>query len=105
MGPGDEIACTVEANDVYSVLRLRVDTLGARRIDLVFEASGASHRYPDVPVDADPGELVYVQPGEYLRTIPSGRKTLRLIAVEDAGERVLGEYRLDHTAFVPQRTP
>jgi hypothetical protein len=97
MPSGGEVNCTVAARDVYTRMRLALDTRGLRRIDLLYESPSASYRIVDVPFEA--GEVVFVQPATYLRTLPSERKTVRLVAVEDGSERVLGVYTLNHTAF------
>ena len=102
LAPGGEVACTVDAEDVYTATHLALDTRGLGRVDLLFDSTSGSYRVADVPFDAERGEVVYALPGSYLRTLPTGRKTLRLVAVEEEGDRVLGEYVLDHTAFVPR---
>jgi hypothetical protein len=99
MAPGGEVSCTVDARDVYTAVRLRLDTRGLERVDLLYEAPSARYRIEDVPFDAAAGEIVFVQPGEYLRTLATERKVLRLIAVVGDEERVMGEYVLKHTAF------
>jgi hypothetical protein len=100
--PGGEVACTVDANDIYSALRLFLDTSGeVGRVDLLYESPTASHRFDDVPMDRAAGEVVFVQPADYLRTLPSGRRTIRLVVVDGDGERTLGEYVLNHTAYSP----
>lgn len=98
---GGQVACTVDAEDVYTAVHLALDTHGLRQIDLVYESPSAGFRIADVPFDPAGDEVVFVQPGEYLRTLSTERKTLRLVAVEDTGDRVLGEYVLNHAAFVP----
>jgi hypothetical protein len=97
--PGSAVACTVDARDLYTAIHLTADLHGIARIDLVHEAPSRTYRVNDVPFTAGVGEIVFVQPGVYLRTLPTERKTLRLLAVDDAGERVIGEYVLEHTAF------
>jgi hypothetical protein len=102
MGPGGEVACTVDAKDIYTALHLSLDTRGeVGRVDMVYESPTGKYRVDDVPVDRDAGEVVFVQPAEYIRTLPSERKTILLIGVGSDGERILGEYVLDHTAFRP----
>jgi hypothetical protein len=102
VGPGGEVACTVDATDIYSALRLSLDTSDeVGRVDLVYESPSGNYRVDDVPVDRAAGEVVFVQPAEYLRTLPSGRRRIRLVAVGTEGERILGEYVLLHTAFRP----
>ncbi len=99
---GGSVACTVDASDIYSAMHLEVDTRGPRRLDLLYEAVSGGYRLEDVPFERDSGEVVFVQPAEYLRTLPTESKRIRVIAVDDAGERVLGEYTLHHTAYIPR---
>jgi hypothetical protein len=93
---GGQVACTVDDRDLYSAMRLSADTRGERRVDVVFLSPERDIRYEDVPFEPD--GVVFVHPAHYLRTIPSGRKMLRLVAVDDQGDRVLAEYVLNHTA-------
>jgi hypothetical protein len=104
MGSGGQVACTVDAKDIYTAMHLSldVDARDLDRIDLLYESPSASYRIGDVPIDRAAGEVVFVQPAEYLRTLPSERKTVRLVSVKAAGERVVAEYTLNHTAFRPE---
>ena len=102
IGPGGQVACSVGAPDLYTRMRLALDTAGVRRIDLLYESPSAAYRVADVPFDAASGEVVFAQPGDYLRTLPTERKTVRLVSVEDGADRLLGEYVLNHTAYVPR---
>jgi hypothetical protein len=97
MPAGGQIACAVDARDIYSAIHLTLDTRGARRVDLLYDSPIAGYRIEDVPFDA--GGVTFVQPGDYLRTLPTQRSTIRLVAVEDAGERPLGEFVLNHTGY------
>jgi hypothetical protein len=99
--PGGRVDCTVDERDVYTAMRLELDARGARRIDFVYDAPTGSYRAEDIPFDPIATELVFVQPAVYLRTLPSALKKLRLVAVDESGERTLGEYTLNHTAYVP----
>jgi hypothetical protein len=101
IAPGGQVACTVDAGDVYSAMYLAADTSGARRVDWIYHSPTAGYRVEDVPFHA--GGVTFVMPAAYLRTLPTQRKTIRLVAVDDTGERLLGEYVLDHTAYSPER--
>ena len=94
---GGQVACTVNARDTYTAVTLAMDPRGARRIDLLHDSPSASHRIEDVPFDAS--GIAFAQPAEYLRTLPTERKTIRLVAVDGAEERLLGEYVLNHTGY------
>jgi hypothetical protein len=97
--PGGEVHCTVDARDVYTRLRLGLDTGGLRRVDLLYESPSVNYRIEDLPFHE--GEVVFVQAAEYIRTLPTERKTVRLVAVEDGNDRELAVYTLNHTAFKP----
>ncbi len=97
---GGQVACTVDAKDVYTAVHLGgVDTRGVKRIDWLYESPSAQYRVEDIPFQPGDREIVFVQPATYLRTLATERKTIRLVAMDDAGERVLCEYTLNHTAF------
>jgi hypothetical protein len=55
-------------------------------------------RLLDVPFDPDAGRVYMVTRADFLRTLPTMKVELRLIAVDDGNERTLGEFVLDHTA-------
>jgi hypothetical protein len=97
---GAEVACTVDARDVYTAIHLGgVDTRDVKRIDWLYDSPSSSYRVEDIPFQPGDREIVFVQPATYVRTLPSERKTIRLVAVDDTGDRLLGEYTLNHTAF------
>ena len=99
IAPGETVPCTVGATDIYSAAHLEVDLSGVRRVDLVRASLLGSGRVEDVPFDPARGTISMLTPSALIRTFPSMLFTLTLIAVDADGERVLGEYRLDHTAF------
>lgn len=93
---GGAVACTVGADDLLVATELEADLAGVARVDLVLPDGG---RLTDVPFDAAAGAVAFVTGGEELRALPSGAFRLALIAVDADGERRLGAYTLDHTAF------
>jgi hypothetical protein len=95
---GGEVACTVGARDVYTLVRLGFDAEGVQRIDLSLDAPDGS-RIKDVPFDPERREIVYLQPAEFLRTLPSSRRTFRVFAVDGDESTLIGEYVFDHTAY------
>ena len=99
---GGSVACTVDAHDIYSSLRLHLDARGVRRLDMFHDSPKGRERYVDLPFDPASGDFVFVQPGDYLRTLPTGRATLRLVSVEETGDRLLAEYVLNHTGYTPR---
>lgn len=92
---GETIACTITADEDFILMRYAIDPAGTERVD--FERMGG--RFVDVVVDRPRKQVVMALAGEDLRKLPSTKIRVRLIAAEAGGERVLGEYTLDHTAF------
>ncbi len=92
LAPGSVVACTVGADDIYSLCVFAVPAT-APRVDLV----RVSGRLADIPVDA--GHVYLVTPSALIRTLPSMKLPFQLIVVEPGGERTLAEYTLDHTAM------
>jgi hypothetical protein len=54
-------------------------------------------RIPDVPFDA--AGVSTISPAVELRKLPTVAIPIRLIAVSDAGERMIAEYTMSHTAY------
>ena len=90
-------ACTVTAQDDFVLVRYALDAAGAERVD--FERMG--RRFVDVVVEPGGRQVAMALAGEQMRKLPDTKVRVRLIAVGADGERVLGEYGLDHTAFRP----
>ncbi len=100
LSPGEVVACSVEASDIYAAVHLHgVDLSKVSRLDAVFEIPGHEHRLYDIPFDAARGRVLVAQRSDYIRTLPGGMRTIRLLAVEPGGEREVARYMLDHTAF------
>ena len=102
LGPGTTVNCTIRADDDAVVSRVTAPLAGVRRVDAVrrLELGGVEHpeeRLEDVPFDPASGEVLILPPAAWLKTMPVMRQRLRLVAVEQEGERVLGEYTFSHT--------
>jgi len=93
------VNCTVAPEDELVVSHLEVPLEDVSRIDVVLHAPGlpADVRH-DVPFDAEHGEVLFVPNLTQLRAAPSQRLRLELVAIDDKGRRVLGEYTFNHTA-------
>jgi hypothetical protein len=95
--PGGSVRCTVGPEDDVLLSRLSADFRGARRVDLVSRVEGGTEqRLTDVPFDPASEELLLVPPLETIRTLGAHVMRFRLVAVEPAGERLLGEYTFNH---------
>ncbi|MCP5116274.1 MAG: hypothetical protein GY953_36055 [bacterium] len=79
--------------------RLAVDLASARRVDLCLcDAAGTElQRLRDVPVNPEQGEVIFSEPIEYMRAAPACVVVVKLLSVEEPGERVLGQYTFNHT--------
>ncbi len=95
------VHCTVAPDDDLLVSRLQAPLAGVERLDLVtVEGEGAAPlRLRDIPFSAAAGEVVVVPRIDRIRALGVSTETVRLVAVESGGERVLGEYRFVHTPW------
>jgi hypothetical protein len=98
MGPGEAVECTVAADDVYVALQLSIPADPGPRIDFIYEAEGMHFRLDDIPFDRARMLVTIAQTARFLRTLPTGSGTVRLVAVDGDGERSLSAYVLNHTA-------
>lgn len=103
LGPGGSVNCTIRAEDDAVVSRIRAPLAGVQRVDVLQRviAGGVEEpeeRLADVPFDPAAGEVLFVPAAARLKGMPSHTLRLRLLAVEPAGERPLGDYTFLHTA-------
>jgi anti-sigma factor RsiW len=100
--PDGRVACTIRADDDAVVGRMQVPLTGVKRVDAV-EAldlgDGRVRRWrlEDVPFDPDAGEVLSLPSAAALRQLPAHTLRVELVAVDDAGERLLGAYTFAHT--------
>lgn len=98
VAPGESVSCTISAADDFMVGRLSADLSGVKRLDVLDEVEGHGRlAMQDVPFDAAAGEVLLCPPAALLRKMPAHVDRIRLIAVDEAGERTLGEYTFVHT--------
>ncbi len=97
--PGGSVECSVDPADDVLVSRLAANVGDVARVDLVWvDADGREQeRLPDVPIHGAMREVVWVQRVSDIRALPKTTARARLVAVDDAGERVLAEYTFNHT--------
>ena len=93
VAPGGSVNCTIAAADDFVVSRLAAPLAGVRRVDLIV----SGQRFEDVPFDAEAGEVLVLPAPAELKRRAAFTQRMRLVAVEDAGERVLGDYTFVHT--------
>ena len=93
--PGETVPCAID-DEVCNLVRLDADLAGAGRVDSELRGPGGvlMQRLDDIPYDPAAGCVFIVSRGDQIRALPSILLTIRLLS----GDRVLGEYRLDHHA-------
>jgi len=96
---GGSVDCTVTSEDNLLIGRLAVNLASARRVDLCFwDAAGTElQRLRDVPINPAGREVIFSEPIEFMRAAPATVVVVKLVSVEETGERVLGQYRFNHT--------
>jgi hypothetical protein len=100
--PGGRVDCTMRTDDDAVVSRMQAPLAGVKRVDLLqrVEVGGevSEFRLEDVPFDPAAGEVLTLplSPAA-LRKMPAHTARMRLVAVEETGERELGEYVFAHT--------
>jgi hypothetical protein len=95
--PGAAVNCTISADDDAVVSRLRAPLANVKRVDLVRTRGGSEVRVADVPFNAEAGEVLVVPGPAWLKTMPAFQMQMRLIAVDEGGEREIGDYTFNHS--------
>ncbi|HEX6794090.1 MAG TPA: hypothetical protein VF304_09585 [Casimicrobiaceae bacterium] len=91
------VNCSISAEDEMLVSRLEAPLAGVHRVDAIsYRDDGATEVFHDVPFDAASGEVVVAPKLAAIRAMPSHRQRVRLVAVDEAGERVIGDYTFNH---------
>jgi len=95
--PGGSVNCTIRADDDAVISRLQAPLAGVKRVDFVRERMGGPQsRMDDVPFDPQSGEVLVIPSASWLKTTPAFTMRMRLIAVDEGGERPIGEYTFNH---------
>ena len=102
VAPGGTVNCTIRAEDDAVVSRLEAPLAGVRRVDELRSldlGDGRIERWrlEDVPFDPQAGEVLFSPAAAALRKLPANTLRVQLLAVDEAGERPLGEYTFAHT--------
>jgi hypothetical protein len=102
VAPGGRVDCTLRANEDAVVSRMQASLAGVKRVDALrrMEVGGEvvyEGRLEDVPFDPDAGEVLHLPPAAWVKALPANTLRVRLVAVDEAGERALGEYTFAHT--------
>ena len=95
------VNCTVAPEDDIVVARLGAPLDEVRRVDLVTVSDDGreSMRQQDIPFVARSGGVLFSPGIDQLRALPATTLRMRLLAVDEGGERTLGEYTFHHTPW------
>jgi hypothetical protein len=95
------VNCTVAPDDDVVVTRLAAPLAGVGRLDLVVLAAdgGDGTRLENVPFDVPAEEVVFTPDIARLRALPATTQRMRLVAVGQGAERVVGEYTFHHSPW------
>lgn len=98
------VNCTVAPDDDFVVARLEAPLTGVQRVDVITFGSDANiaTRHQDVPFIASSGGVVLSTAIDKLRALPASVLRVRLLAVDEQGERSLGDYTFNHTPHSSQ---
>jgi hypothetical protein len=102
LASGERVACTIRIDDDAVVGRMQAPLAGATRVDLLesvdLGAAGVQQwRFEDVPFDPQAGEVIVLPSAASLKGMPAHTLRVRLVAIDAAGERPLGEYTFAHS--------
>lgn len=100
---GERVACAIRADDDAVVGRMQVPLAGVKRVDLIEsldlgDGRVQQWRVADIPFDPDAGEVLALPSAAMLKKLPAHTSRVQLVAVDEAGERLLGEYTFAHTS-------
>jgi hypothetical protein len=105
LAPGESVDCTAAPDDAFVVLRLGVDVEPDETVDVVADftdlrtGTRETRRNEDVVVDRESREVVYLQPGGFIRSLPRSLWSVSALARGPSGERRLGPYTFHHTPW------
>ena len=99
---GGRVDCTLRADEDAVVSRMQAPLAGVKRVDALrrMEVGGKvvfESRIDDVPFDPAAGEVLHLPSAAWVRRLPANTLRVQLVAVDEAGERTLGEYTFAHT--------
>lgn len=95
------VTCSVAPDDDMLVAHLAAPLHGVTRLDAVFTFSfrpGQEERLSDIPFDPAGTEVLFTPKMNDVRQHPAHEMVVRLLAIDDAGERELGRYTFHHRA-------
>jgi hypothetical protein len=95
------VNCTVTPDDDFVMAYLEAPLAGVTRLDMVYldDEGKPQLRQEDIPFSAENGDVVFSTRIDALRALPTTTLHVRLLAVDKNGERTLGDYTFNHTAY------
>jgi len=97
VAPGGSVNCTISAADDAVVGRLQALLEGATRVDLLYLVEQGEGLLPDIPFEPAAGEVLFCPSAASLKVSPAHTATIRLLAVDEAGEHPIADYTFIHT--------
>jgi hypothetical protein len=96
---GGSVECTVTVNDDLLIGRLAADLRGVSRVDLALcDETGAERaRFADIPFNGARGEVILSESMDRVRAAGAEALVMKLLGVDERGERLIGSYRFNHT--------
>lgn len=95
------VNCTVAPEDDFVVAYLKAPLEGVQQLDMIYLADESDDesgmRLHDIPFSADSGSVVFSTGIDALRALPTTTLRVRLLAIDDSGERSVGDYTFHHT--------
>lgn len=95
------VNCTIAPEDDIVVAHLEAPLADIARLDLVFAGPDGAFeiRREDIPFIPERGKVLIATSTALLRTLPKATVRVRLLAVDDHGERAIGDYTFNHTPY------
>ncbi len=95
------VNCTVTPDDDFVVAHLEAPLNTVTRLDLlhILPDGNIALRQEDIPFLAESDGVVVVTNIDQLRAFPAITLCMRLLAVDNNGERTLGDYQFNHTPY------
>lgn len=99
--PGGSVMCTVAPEDDLVVAHLHAPLHDVQRLDILVHdlPQDARARIEDVAFDRNREEVTMLPSTAWLRHLSFATQHVKLLAVDEAGERVLGEYTFNHSPY------
>jgi hypothetical protein len=99
LAAGASVACTVAPDDDLVVSYLQAPLEGIRQLDAEFDDHTGVHRTTHIPFDAAANQVAFIAPTALLKTWGVARQRVRLLAVTQGAERLVGEYTFNHSPW------